>query len=263
MSENIITLESVTKQYGSNLVIDSVSHSFRKGEAVAFVGHNGCGKSTMLKILGGLAKVSSGKVRCPERVRFSYVPEKIVGIDIKMNAYLKYIAKMEGVAFEKVDLLIRDFFLDDMRSIRMKNMSKGSLQKVGVIQALMAPHDVILLDEPLSGQDVQSQEVFVSKMNELKSQGKTIFISCHEKKLIDELSDKVYAIESGRLKDMEDVEESVFRIYVRRNDGLKKWKEMVLHGNRYMVKVKETDMKKTVTKMFDEGWELVGIEECY
>ena len=145
----------------------------------------------------------------------------------------------------------------------MKNMSKGSLQKVGVIQALMAPHDAILLDEPLSGQDVPSQEVFVSKMNELKSQGKAIFISCHEKKLIDELSDKVYTIQSGRLKDMEDVEESVFRIYVRRNDGLKKWKEMVLHGNRYMVKVKETDMKKTVTKMFDEGWELVGIEECY
>ena len=143
----------------------------------------------------------------------------------------------------------------------MKNMSKGSLQKVGVIQALMAPHEIMLLDEPLSGQDAQSQEVFISKMNELKEQGITIFISCHEKKLIDELSDKVYTIEHGKLKDVKEIQESMFRIYVRKNGTLTKWPEMSLHGNRYVISVKENDIKGTVMKLFDEGWELVGIEE--
>ena len=229
---DIITLERVSKSYGNNSVIDSVSHGFHRGESVAFVGHNGCGKSTMLKILAGLVRINQGKVTYSEKVRFSYVPEKITGLDVTMNCYLKSIAKMEGVSFGKVKQLIKDFFLDDMVDIRMKNMSKGSLQKVGVIQALMAPHEIMLLDEPLSGQDAQSQEVFISKMNELKEQGITIFISCHEKKLIDELSDKVYTIEHGKLKDVKEIQESMFRIYVRKNGTLTKWPEMSLHGNR-------------------------------
>ena len=164
-----------------------------------------------------------------------------------MIDYLKSIAKLENVDFKKVEQLIDEFFLGKMKHTKMRDMSKGSLQKVGVIQALMAPHDVILLDEPLSGQDTDSQEVFISKMNELKKQGVTIFMSCHEKKLMDELSDHIYTIKNGKLENLGQVFNSFFKIYVRKN--------------KYVLKVMEAEIKDTVLKLFNEEWELVGIEE--
>ncbi len=261
MSEMIVTLESVSKSYNKSAVLDCVSVGFRKGSSVAFVGHNGCGKSTLLKVLAGLVRIDGGKVRYSGKVRFSYVPEKFTGLEVSMERYLKSVASMEGVEFGRVRQLIKDFFLEDMIHIRMDHMSKGSLQKVGVIQALMAPNEIMLLDEPLSGQDAESQEVFISKVNELKEQGRTIFMSCHEKKLIDELSDQVYTIEKGKLRNHKEVTESFFRIYVRKKDRLEGWPDMISRGNRYLLRVQEAQLKETVMKLYGEGWELIGIEE--
>ena len=259
--EKIITLENVTKSYNGKCIIDGVSHDFYKGESIAFAGHNGCGKSTMLKILAGLIRINTGNVHYHDKVRFSYVPEKLPGLEITMLNYLKSIAKMEKVEFSKVEKLIEEFFLDGMTHTRMSNLSKGSLQKVGVIQALMAPHDILILDEPLSGQDADSQEVFISKVNELIGQGVTVFMSCHEKKLMDEVSDTVYTINQGKLEKTVFEDESFFKIYVRKNNDLNSWSDMIRHGNKYMLTVREEELKPTIMKLFNEGWELVGIEE--
>lgn len=261
--DKIITLENVTKSYHGKTILDGISHDFFGGESVAFAGHNGCGKSTLLKIIAGLVRINKGSVNYSKKVRFSYVPEKFPGLDITMISYLKSVAAMEGTPLSKVNDLIEEFFLDKMVYTKMSNMSKGSLQKVGVIQALMAPHDIMLLDEPLSGQDAQSQEVFISKVNELKSQGVTIFMSCHEKKLMDELSDKIYTIKQGKLEpiDNETSSESIFKIYLKRTDDIRRWPEMAVHGNRYVIGVHKDELKDTIMDLYEEGWELVGIEE--
>ena len=259
--EKLITLENVTKTYDGKKVIDSVSHTFYSGESIAFYGHNGCGKSTMLKLLSGITSISGGDLQYHKSLRFSYVPEKFVGMEIEILEYLKLVAKMEDVDFSVVEGLIKDFFLESMVHTRMDKLSKGSLQKVGVIQAIMSPHDVVLLDEPLSGQDVDSQDVFISKMNQLRKQGVTIFMSCHEKRLIDELSDKVYTIEQGKLVQMKDTFDSLFKVHVRKNEMLTLWKDMNDLGNKYELSVDEELLKETVLKLYEEGWEIVGIEE--
>lgn len=263
LMEKIITFENVTKSYNGKSVIDGISHDFFSGESIAFAGHNGCGKSTMLKIIAGFTKINRGNVKYHKKVRFSYVPEKFPGLDIKMIKYLKAIADMEGVPYSEVNKLIEEFFLDSMTDTKMSNMSKGSLQKVGVIQALMAPHDIILLDEPLSGQDTDSQEVFIGKINELKKHGITIFMSCHEKKLMHEISDKIYTINKGKLEKVEidSVADSIFKIYVNKNRNLRRWPEMTEHGNRYVLSVQRDEIKETVMDLYSEEWELVGIEE--
>ena len=261
--EKIITLENVTKSYSGNCIIDAVSHDFYEGESVAFAGHNGCGKSTMLKILAGFTRINKGSVNYHRKVRFSYVPEKFPGLNISMIKYLKSVADMEGVPISVVNDLIDDFFLDGMVNTKMSNMSKGSLQKVGVIQALMAPHDIILLDEPLSGQDTDSQEIFVNKLNELKKQGITIFMSCHEKKLMDKLSDKIYTISHGKLEEIEMNSniDSIFRIYLRKNKKQKRWPEMKELGNRYIMRVHQDEMKDIIMDLYTDDWEIVGIDE--
>ncbi|MCR5250212.1 MAG: ABC transporter ATP-binding protein [Lachnospiraceae bacterium] len=259
--ETIISFENVTKTYDGKNVIDHVSHEFYRGESVAFIGHNGCGKSTMLKLLGGLIFASSGKIHRQKKTRFSYVPEKFPGMLIPMLDYLKRIADMEGVEQSEVRRLIGEFFLEGMIHARLNELSKGSLQKVGVIQALLAPCDIILLDEPLSGQDAASQEVFILKVNELRGKGVTVFMSCHEKKLVDELSDRVYAIEQGKPADVKEERESIFAVTVRKKEGMRVWPDMKDAGNKYLLRVREADVKETVLRLFEEGWELAGVEE--
>lgn len=260
-STGLITLDNVTRSYNGKAVIDNVSHTFNEGRSIAFYGHNGCGKSTMLKLLAGLIPVSNGKISYSRKLRFSYVPEKFSGTGLKMIDYLYAIAKIEGVKSEVVNGLIRDFFLDSMINTRMDKLSKGSLQKVGVIQALMAPHDVVILDEPLSGQDADSQIVFINKMNELRKKGVTIFMSCHEKRLIDALSDKVYTISQGKLIEAEALSDNDYKIFVRQNAELTPWPEMVASQNRYEISVKEALLRGTVMSLYEDGWEIVGIEQ--
>jgi ABC-type multidrug transport system ATPase subunit len=259
--DELITLENVTKKYSGKSVIDGVSHTFYKGESIAFYGHNGCGKSTMLKLISGLIPISSGNLKYHKKLRFSYVPEKFVGMEIEMIEYLRSVARMEGVDTATTDKLIKDFFLESMIHIRMDKLSKGSLQKVGVIQALMAPHDVILLDEPLSGQDAESQKVFIDKMNELRSRGLTIFMSCHEEKLIESFSDKVYTIEQGKLVEIDAPGENIYFVYVKKNPVLTARCDMRISGGRYELIAKEPELKATVLGLYEEGWEIVGIEK--
>ncbi len=260
-NEKLITLENVTKKYSGKTIIDGVSHTFYKGESIAFYGHNGCGKSTMLKLISGLITLSGGEVQYHEKLRFSYVPEKFVGMEIEMIDYLHSIAQIEGVESSVVDSLIRDFFMESMIHTRMDKLSKGSLQKVGVIQAIMAPHEVILIDEPLSGQDAESQEVFIAKMNELRERGFTIFMSCHEEKLIDALADKVYTIDQGKLIEIDGPGEAAFSIYVKKNPALTVRPDMRTGGDRNELIVKEAELKVTVLGLYEEGWEIVGIEK--
>lgn len=257
----MITFENVTKSYNGRPVIDCVSHTFKEGESIAFYGHNGCGKSTMLKLISGLISVSNGKISYDRKLRFSYVPEKFPGTGLRMIDYLHNIAKIEGVDPKVVNGLIKDFFMESMVNTRMDKLSKGSLQKVGVIQALMDPHDVIILDEPLSGQDADSQMVFISKMNELRNKGVTIFMSCHEKRLIDALSDKVYTISQGKLIEAVSSSDKDYKVYIRKNEALSPWPEMIANKNRYEISVKESLLRGTVLSLYEDGWEIVGIEQ--
>ena len=260
--KKLITLENITKSYEGNCVLDHITHDFYEGESIAFTGHNGCGKSTLLKIIAGLISLSGGTVHYHKKTGFSFVPEKFPGMDIRMNDYLYAIAGMESINKAVVDSLISDFFLDPMIHNKLNELSKGSLQKVGVIQALIAPKEVILLDEPLSGQDSASQDVFIQKINELRERGVTVFMSCHEKKLIDELTEREYTINKGKLyiKDNEN-RDSVFKIFIRKNAELPLWENMKDHGNRYVIRVKRSALKETIMRLYNEGWELAGIEE--
>lgn len=259
--KGLITLENVTKSYNGKTVIDCVSHTFNEGESIAFYGHNGCGKSTMLKLLSGLISLSSGNIQYDHKLGFSYVPEKFSGNGMKTIDYLQSIAKMEGVESQVVNGLIKDFFLESMINTRLDKLSKGSLQKVGVIQALMAPHDVMILDEPLSGQDADSQIVFISKVNELREKGVTVFMSCHEKRLIDALADKVYTISQGKLIEAVSSNDNAYLVYVRKNEALSPWPEMITNKNRYELKVNESLLRGTVLSLYEDGWEIVGIEQ--
>lgn len=199
----MIHLHQISKIYGEKHVLREITQSFAEGSATAFVGHNGCGKSTLLKVLSGLIRPTQGRVQYDRPLTIHYVPEKFPVTYLTAEQYLLHMGMIDGLPKDrlagKIRQLAEDFYMTRHLQSRMSTLSKGTLQKVGVIQALLTMPDVLLLDEPLSGQDVDAQKVFVEKVNELRGRGITLFMSCHEPELVTAITERAYTIEQGKL----------------------------------------------------------------
>lgn len=204
LENTIIELKKISKVYNQNVLLKDVELSIRKGQSISFIGHNGIGKSTLLKIVSGLVKADSGKIICSKKLLFHYIPEHFPKMSISASQYIRHMGRIDGIERGSLEKRSRElfnmFYMDEMINIPMKHLSKGTLQKVGVIQALLTEPDVLLLDEPLSGQDVDSQKVFIETMNRLRKNGCTLLMSCHEKKLVNSISDTVYEIRDKQLQ---------------------------------------------------------------
>lgn len=203
MQATILHARGIAKVYGGKQVLRGVDLQVERGRAIALIGHNGSGKSTLLKILAGLVKPTAGTIGRDGAPTFGYVPEHFPKGPLTAARYITHMGRIEGLsraeAKARGDALFADFFMESLKDTPMRHLSKGSLQKVGVVQALLCPHDVLLLDEPLSGQDAASQEVFVRKVQKLRDEGTAVLISCHEAFLVNRLADAVYEIRGGQL----------------------------------------------------------------
>lgn len=209
MEDYIIKVENLTKKFGKKTIFDNVNINFKKGESVAIIGNNGTGKSTFLRMISGLTCLSAGKVVNNKNIRFNYIPENFSRLNLTVDEYLRCVGKLDNIKKELFELKIKNlyekFYLTNMRDVPMKYLSKGSLQKVAVIQALISDSDVLLLDEPLSGQDVESQKNFVKIIKKLISQGVTVIMSCHEEFLVEELSSRVIKIKDKKIIELDNV----------------------------------------------------------
>ena len=258
-----ITLHNVTKKYNGTIILNEISHTFNAGETIAFMGHNGCGKSTLLKIMAGLITPTAGKVSYPNPVLFHYVPEKFAPLSLTARQYLKRMGEMDGIPAAELGSVIeemcRDFYLQGLLDRSMKHLSKGTLQKIGVIQALLKAPDVLLLDEPLSGQDEASQMVFIRKMDDLKKQGVSIFMACHEQSLVDALAEQTYTIQSGRLMPFHPEKHKMYTLLLDNSGNRQVPEGMQWSGSGYRLSVTEGAAREIILRLLGDGWELRGM----
>lgn len=198
MDNVIISLNNVSKRFGRRIILDHVNLDIKKGESIALLGHNGSGKSTLLRMICGLTSVTSGKIKSAAALKFNYVPEHFPKLDLTAREFIDAMGLIEGLPAETLGAKSRElfhaFFMDEMIDVPVKHLSKGTIQKVAVIQALLQKPDVLLLDEPLSGQDSQSQKTFIKRIKDLNNQGVTVIMSCHEQHLVNQLSHCAYEI---------------------------------------------------------------------
>lgn len=266
----MIHLENITKSYNGKLVLSPVNISIKKGQSIAFTGHNGSGKSTLLKIIAKLVKPSSGTVTYSKPLLFHYIPEHFPKMSLTAREYIKNIALIGGMErknfIEQSSSLFEDFFIQTMLDVPMKYLSKGTLQKVGVIQALLTAPDVLLLDEPLSGQDIESQGVFIKKMDQLKERGVILLMSCHEKHLIDRISDTLYRIQEGKLSLLEISETQKNQSYIllfEKSEGAAIPEELstviMPYKGQYQLKVSKEESSRSLLLMLQNGWLLRGM----
>jgi len=209
----MISLESVSKRYGSKPIIHDISFDVRKGEIVGFLGPNGAGKTTTMRMIAGFTTATSGRVtvagydmashNVDAARKLGYLPEHPPLYDVlDVSTYLRFVAKVKGVprAGIAADLerVISACKLEEVVKHEIYKLSKGYRQRVGLAQALLGKPEVLLLDEPTAGLDpAQIQET----REVIRSFGKehAVLISTHILPEVTLICQRVAIIYHGRL----------------------------------------------------------------
>ncbi|CAN5541497.1 ABC transporter ATP-binding protein [soil metagenome] len=204
-----ITTRGLSKRYGDFLALDQVDLHVRTGEIFGFLGPNGAGKSTAIKILLDQVRPSAGSATvlgCDARRDSAEIRARVGYLPGDLSLYprltgqqtLEFFAGMRGgVSWSVVTDLAGRFEAD--LSKRVGTYSTGNRQKIGLIQAFMHEPELLILDEPNAGLDPLLQETFHSLLEEVRAQGRTIFLSSHTLSEVERVADRVGIIRQGEL----------------------------------------------------------------
>jgi len=192
--------------------IDGVSLTVRRGEIFALLGHNGAGKTTTINCILDLCHADKGEVaifgvdhRDPRsRLKVGYLPERPYFFDhltgVELLRFYGKLLDLGGPALERrITEVLGKVGMADRAGMRLRKMSKGMLQRLGLAQAILGDADLLILDEPMSGLDPIGRREVRELLLELKTAGKTILLSSHIVPDVEQLADTVGVLSRGRL----------------------------------------------------------------
>ena len=204
-----IEVTNISKSYGAQKALDTISFSIKKGEIVGFLGPNGAGKSTLMKILTtyiaadeGSAAVNGFDVNSEAKSvqqSIGYLPEhNPLYLDLYVREYLAFNADVYKVAKTRIEEVIQLTGLSNESHKKISQLSKGFRQRVGLANALLHNPDVLILDEPTTGLDPNQ---LVEIRNVIKNVGKdkTVFLSTHIMQEVEAICDRVIIINNGKI----------------------------------------------------------------
>jgi ABC-2 type transport system ATP-binding protein len=204
-----IEVKNLTKLYGEQKALDNVSFSLAKGEIVGFLGPNGAGKSTMMKILTGYIPPTEGEAFVGEldvqsegievRKKVGYLPEhNPLYLEMYVKEYLLFIAGLYGTDKAQVPIIIEKVGLEPEKHKKLGQLSKGYRQRAGLAAALIHQPEVLILDEPTTGLDV-NQLVEIRQLIKEAGKNKTVMLSTHIMQEVEYLCDRVIIINKGKI----------------------------------------------------------------
>ena len=209
----MITVKNVTKKYGKFKAVDNISFEINDGEIIGLLGPNGAGKSTTMNILTGFIEPTEGEViingynisKKPKKAKkcIGYMPEGVpLYKAMTVKEFVTYMAELKGVKKEQikesVDQAIQDTWLQNVRKVLIRNLSKGYKQRVSMAGALVGNPEIIILDEPTVGLDPKQ---IIEIRNLIKKLGKnhTLIISSHILSEISQICERVIIINKGQI----------------------------------------------------------------
>jgi beta-exotoxin I transport system ATP-binding protein len=211
----VIVAEQLTKSYGNRRGVVDLSFSVRPGEVFGYLGPNGAGKTTTIRTMLDFIRPTSGRMRVfgldsrqdsiEIHRRTGYLPgertlyERLTGAE-----FLAHFAALRGGVDRTFVRELADRFECDLGT-RIRSLSHGNKQKVGLIQAFMHRPELVVLDEPTQGLDPLVQQAFHELVEEVRTEGRTVFLSSHVMPEVERLCDRVGIIREGRLIAIEDI----------------------------------------------------------
>ena len=211
---NIIEVAGLTKRFGEITAVDHIDFEVRKGEIFGFLGPDGAGKTTTIRILTGIIKPDSGEaiilgydiLRNPLKAKqfIGVVPETANAyIDLTAWQNLMLTAELYGIPkrerHARAKRLLKDLGLYKRRNSLVRGFSKGMKQKLILCMALISNPQILFLDEPTTGLDVESARFLRSYVRQLSKQGTTVFLSTHNMEEANKLCDRIAIINHGKI----------------------------------------------------------------
>ncbi|WP_326909540.1 ABC transporter ATP-binding protein [Sedimentibacter sp. MB31-C6] len=209
----VLKLEHVNKRFGQKEVLKDINFSVNSGEIIGYIGSNGAGKSTTIKLILGLIDEYDGEIyvfgenikgQIDYKRRIGYVPEISDMYDnLTAFEYISFIGMIYGIGSHNAVLkgkeMMSIFGIEDAIDGRIHTFSKGMRQKLSIITGMLHNPDILFLDEPLGGIDANTVLVFKEIMQSLKKVGKTIFYSSHILEVVEKLSDRILLLNEGEI----------------------------------------------------------------
>lgn len=206
-----ISVNNLSKNYGSQKAVNQISFTVNKGEIIGFLGPNGAGKSTTMKMITGYLEADTGTIQvCGITVRgnsietkkkIGYLPEaNPLYTDMYVREYLRFIAGVHNItdARSRVEEVIKLVGLSPESNKKIGQLSKGYKQRVGLAAALVHDPEVLILDEPTSGLD-PNQIIEIREVIKRLGQNKTVLFSSHIMQEVEAICDRVIIINKGTI----------------------------------------------------------------
>ena len=269
----MITVRNVSKKYGKHKAVDNISFKIDKGEIVGLLGPNGEGKSTTMNMITGYIEPTSGEIEIngyniskkPKKAKkfIGYMPEGVpLYKDMTVKEFVTYMAELKGVKKDKikesVEKTLQDTWLQNVKKVLIRNLSKGYKQRVSMAGALVGEPEILVLDEPTVGLDPKQ---IIEIRNLIKKLGKdhTLIISSHILSEISQICEKVIIINKGQLvaidspENLEDKVNVENAISVVVEDKENKMTKIKLRNVKKLELIKENDDSTKEYRVVPEG----------
>ncbi|MGY0693392.1 ABC transporter ATP-binding protein [Virgibacillus sp. FSP13] len=206
--ETMLSVKDLGKSFKDKQIIKNISFDVKKGEIMAILGPNGAGKSTTIRNIMGIMYPDEGTISFQDhqnipRHKIGYLPEER-GLykNVKVMDILLYLAELKDYPLKKAKeralAYLRKFDLEGKENVSVEELSKGMGQKVQFIASIIHEPELLILDEPFSGLDPVSQELFKNEIRSLAENGTAILLSSHQMNLVEEMCDRLFMIHHGQ-----------------------------------------------------------------
>ncbi|MCK4339733.1 MAG: ATP-binding cassette domain-containing protein [Candidatus Cloacimonetes bacterium] len=213
-NNNVIEANALTKRFGNVTAVNHVTFSVNEGEIFGFLGPNGAGKTTTIRMLTGLLTPDSGdafiyginikKNPIKAKMKMGVIPEMgNIYVDLTAKQNITLAGRFYGIHRKKLEKransLLEQLELYDRRDDLVRTFSKGMKQRVNIASAIVHNPEILFLDEPTAGLDVQSQRLIKNIIKQMNQQGTTIFLTTHNIEDANQLCGRVAIINQGKI----------------------------------------------------------------
>jgi len=205
----MIEIKNIYKKFGKLEVLSDVNLSCKKGECIALIGPNGCGKTTLIKSILGMVLPDKGSIEFNGKtVLKEYLYRENIGYMPQIGRYpdnmsigqiIDMIKKIRNSQSELDEDLLKAFEIEKMYDKKMRTLSGGTTQKISAVLAFLFNPDVLILDEPTAGLDPLASEILKEKIIKEKEKGKLIFITSHLLSELDDLITEIIFMQEGKV----------------------------------------------------------------